>query len=155
MRRETPGLRESRRAAVAVGLVGAYLQVVEWIDLGPWNHFVGGSNGQERADLLIGVLTVLLVAALWRGGRIATFGAVAATAAWGALQIATWWVPYFQGASPAWQRTYTRWFAPNLQVLPADATHLPPDANHLLLHILVAAAFCLALSAARASRVKS
>ena len=148
-----------------------YLQLVEWIDLGPWNNFVDGSNGQEQVDLLLGVLTVVLVLALWgdtpapqasapsarraRGGRIATLGAVAATGAWAALQIATWWVPYVQGATPAWQRTYARWFADNVQVLPGEATPLPPDANHLVLHVLIAVAFVLSLIAARAARGSS
>ncbi len=133
-------------------MLGVYLQLVEWVDLGPWNTFVDGSNGQEQVDLLLGVLTIVLVVSLWRGGRVATLGAVAATGAWAALQIATWWVPYYQGAAPAWQRTYARWFADNVQVLPGDATHLPPDANHLVLHILIAVAFVLSLLAARAAR---
>lgn len=136
-------------------MLGLYLQLVEWVDLGPWNNFVQGSNGQEQVDLLLGVLTVVLALSLWRGGRIAALGAVAATGAWAALQIATWWVPYLQGATPAWQRTYARWFADNVQVLPGDATHLPPDANHLLLHILIAVAFVLSLIAARAARGSS
>jgi hypothetical protein len=133
-------------------VVGLYLQLVEWVDLGPWNNFVDGSNGQEQVDLLLGVLTVILAAALWRGGRVAALGAVAAIGAWAVLQIATWWVPYIQGASPAWQRTYALWFADNVQMLPGDATHLPPDANHLVLHILIAVALVYSLAAARAAR---
>ncbi len=136
-------------------MLGLYLQLVEWVDLGPWNNFVQGSNGQEQVDLLLGVLTIVLIFALYRGGRIAALGAVAATGAWAALQIATWWVPYVQGATPAWQRTYARWFADNVQVLPGDATHLPPDANHLVLHVLIAVAFVLSLIAARAARGSS
>ena len=146
-----PGLRESRHAAIAIAVLGVYLQVVEWVDLGPWNTFVAGSNGQAQADILFAILTVVLVAALWRGGRVATLGAVMATGAWAVLQIATWWIPYLQGASNAWQRTYARWFADNVQVLPGDATHLPPDANHLVLQILILAAFALSLVAARAT----
>lgn len=98
------------------------------------------------------MLTVVLVVSLWRGGRVATLGAVAALGAWAALQIATWYVPYVQGASPAWQRTYARWFADNIQVLPGSDEHLPPDANYVVRHILIAGAFAQALRAARASR---
>lgn len=144
-----PGLRESRRAAIAVAAAGVYLQLVEWVDLGPWNSFVAGSNGQAQADILFAVLSVVLVAALWRGGRAAELGAVTATGAWAVLQIATWWIPYIQGASPAWQHTYATWFAENVQLLPGDATHLPPDANHVVLQVLIAAAFTLSLCAAR------
>ena len=136
-----------RRAALAVAVLGVYLQVVEWIDLHPWNDVRTG-NGQELLDLLLAPVTVMLVAWMWTSRRWAQLTASVALLVWAGLQVTTWWSPYVWGASPGWKRTWARWFADTVQVLPNDGAHLPPDANHLVLQVLIAAA--LALSAAAA-----
>jgi len=64
-----PGLRQSRVAALAVAALGIYLEIVEWVDLSPWNKFVDGSNGQEMLDVALGAGLALLALALWRGPR--------------------------------------------------------------------------------------
>lgn len=56
---------------------------------------------------------------------------------WFGLQLATWWLPYLFGASPAWADVYGRVFAQQTQVLPRWGAHLPPDAMHLTLQVLL------------------
>lgn len=136
-----------RRAALAVLALGVYLQVVEWIDLFPWNDVRTG-NGQETLDLMLAPLTVVLVAWMWTSRRWAQLVATLALGAWAGLQVMTWWSPYVWGASPGWKRVWTRWFADTVQVLPNDGVHLPPDANHLVLQLLILVALVLSAAAA-------
>ena len=140
----------NRLAAIAVSVVGSYLQLVEWVDLFPWNDVRNG-NGQEMLDLILGGLTVLLVIFLWFGGRFAAIMASFGMAIWTWLQISTWWLPYFRGASTGWKRTYERWFSETIQVLPSTEVNLPPDANHFVLQILILCAFVASLRAAFAT----
>lgn len=147
-----PATHESRRAAIAVLALGLYLEAMEWIDLYPWNNIRGG-NGQETLDYILAGIFAVLAILLWRGGRIAALIALAFVALWGWLQISTWWIPYFAGASADWKKTYAQWFAECTQLLPATPDRLPPDANHLVLQALVLIAFvACALAAVRAFR---
>jgi hypothetical protein len=140
-------MRAHRRAAVAVAVLGVYLQVVEWVDLFPWNDVRTGS-GQEMLDLLLALLSVMLVGWMWTSRRWAQLVATLALAVWAALQVTTWWSPYLWGASPGWKRTWERWFSETVQVLPNDGVHLPPDANHLVLQLLILVALGLSAPAA-------
>jgi len=145
-----PGLKESHRAALAVAALALYLQATEWINLYPWNDIRAG-NGQEQTDIIIALVTAGLVAALWWGGRIAALLATALMGIWGWLQVSSWWIPYIAGATPQWKRIYAKWFAGGVHILPKTENHLPPDANHLVLHILILIAFVLSLAALVAS----
>lgn len=145
-----PGQGECRRAAVALVALGVYLEAVEWIDLSPWNNIRGG-NGQETLDCALAAIFAALAAWLWFGGRVPALLSTALMGLWGWLQIGTWWIPYVKGASPEWSRTYAKWFAGATQILPSTPGHLPPDANHLILHVLIAIAFVLSAIAAAAS----
>ncbi|MGH6871937.1 MAG: hypothetical protein ACREHE_10570 [Rhizomicrobium sp.] len=147
---DTPGLTQCRRAAAALLALGIYLEAMEWIDLYPWNNIRGG-NGQETLDYVIAGVVIALVAWLWRGGRIPALLALAFATFWSWLQLTTWWIPYIEGASPQWQRIYAKWFAGCTQILPATPGHLPPDANHVVLDVLVAIAFVTAVHAAIAA----
>jgi hypothetical protein len=136
-----------RRAALAVLVLGVYLQVVEWIDLYPWNDVRTG-NGQELLDLLLAPVSVMLVAWMWSDRRWAQLVGSAALLVWAGLQVTTWWSPYVWGASAGWKRVWTRWFADTVQVIPNDGVHLPPDANHLVLQVLIVTALSLSAAAA-------
>jgi hypothetical protein len=63
MEREGPGVSSAsnRAAAVSVALLGGYLQLVEWVDLLPWNDIRRG-NGQESLDLVLAAGTVTAAA---------------------------------------------------------------------------------------------
>lgn len=136
-----------RLAAAAVLLLGGYLQLVEWVDLFPWNDVRRG-NGQAGLNLALAAVTPMLAAWLWFSRRWAPLAAAAALGLWAWLQIQTWWIPYvITGASPGWRRVWDRWFGETLHVLPRTADRLPPDLNHLVLQALILTALGLALAA--------
>jgi hypothetical protein len=53
-----------------------------------------------------------------------------------AWQLWIWWKPYALGAGSDWQSIYSTVYLRTFKVLPADATHLAPDAQHLALQLL-------------------
>jgi hypothetical protein len=138
-------------AAAALALLGIYLQVIEWIDLHPWNNIRNG-NGQALLDIALAIIMSGMVALLLAGFRWVAWLVSLGLTAWAILQIQTWWLPYFAGASPGWARTYARWFADNVQLLPSTPGHLPPDASHIVLHILLLTALAMSVGAALSSR---
>jgi hypothetical protein len=56
---------------------------------------------------------------------------------WLGLQIWTWWPPYVFGASAHWSEVYARAFAESTPILPRWGNHLPPDAAHFVLQVLL------------------
>jgi hypothetical protein len=113
-----------------------YFQAVEWIDVFPWNDIRHG-NGQVGLDIAIGMVMSGAIFSTFRRFRVAMSVASVLYAVWLWLQIDTWWLAYVRGASPAWQRTYFGFFSQTIQVLPRTGNHLPPDACHLVLQLLV------------------
>ena len=63
--------------------------------------------------------------------------AALATSAWLGLQIFSWWPPYLFGATDQWAQVYARAFAQATPILPRWGNHLPPDAMHLVLQLLL------------------
>lgn len=126
-----------------------YMQVISWIPLGRWNYQPCCPTGFEllrRGDLAAsdaaGAAAFVLPAAFFwvgarRGWRWAMGLSLLATAIWLVLQLVSWWPPYLFGASERWSVTYERAFAQATQVLPRWGRHLPPDAAHLVLQILL------------------
>ncbi len=138
--------KPNRHAAISMLVVGVYLQFVEWIDMFPWNDIRSG-NGQETLDLILAGVTFLFVISLWFGGKWAAALSSIGMLVWIYLQISTWWIPYFFGASEGWKRVYANWFSETVHILPSTADNLPPDANHLLLHILILVALVVSMRA--------
>jgi hypothetical protein len=137
-----------------------YMQVVTWIPLGRWNYQPCCPTGLEL--LRRGTLTVtdvfstaaflLPLAAFWLGThwrlRWVTWLALVAVAIWLVLQLATWWPPYLFGASDRWSRVYERAFAHSTAILPRWDNHLPPDAMHFVLQVLLAGNLLTGIAAA-------
>ena len=141
-----------------VGLVAhvataVYFQLIAWLPLGRWNFqpcctpiAIDIASGRVNAGELTMAIGLALPALLFvlgyrartrRGGLIAMVVATAALAVWLGLQLATHWPPYLFGADARWQAIHARAFAESTQWLPTVGTHLPPDANHLTLQILL------------------
>jgi hypothetical protein len=76
--------------------------------------------------------------------------ALLAYVGWLVLQIMTFWIPYVQGASPRWARVHAANFAQTVQWLPTKGNHLPPDASHFVLQLLLVVAIVCTTLAARA-----
>jgi hypothetical protein len=125
------------------------MQMILWVPLGRWNYQPCCPTGLEslgRGTLSVadaaGALAFLLpMAFFWFGARRrqrwAMWVALLAIAIWLGLQLATWWPPYLFGASDQWARTYARAFAEATPILPRWGRHLPPDAAHFVLQVLL------------------
>lgn len=124
----------SPRVAVACQLLTAgYLQLVEWVSLYPWNDLSKG-NMQEKMDFAI--LGVQLLIAFWFIRRNLWLMGLgwAAYAAWLLLQIESWWRPYLLGGRTVGPNWY---FAHTYKFLPAIENRPTPDANHVVLQLLL------------------
>ncbi len=122
------------------GILFIYYQVIEWVDLFPWNDIRRG-NGQESLDLIVALVLGIFIMATWRRLRWVMTVGIGLYGLWVWLQIDSWWVPYLRGASPAWKRTYDRFFSETINFLPSDGIHLSPDACHMLLQVLILGSF--------------
>ena len=126
------------------------MQLISWVPLGRWNYQPCCPTGLESlrrgtltaADAIGAAAFLLPVVVFWVGARRewrwAMWLAVVATAVWLGLQLATWWPPYLLGASDRWSQVYARAFADSTPILPRWGNHLPPDAAHFTLQVLLA-----------------
>lgn len=117
-----------------------YLQVIEWVDLFPWNDVRNG-NGQEVLDIVLGVIMIAAIIATYQKSFAGTALAFVVYAAWLYLQVTTFWIPHIAGASEQWQRVHAAHFAQTIQWLPTWDNHLPPDASHFVLQLILLTAF--------------
>jgi len=147
-----PLLNPGTKLAVACQLAATgYLQLVEWVELFPWNDLSRG-NMQERLDVVL--LAGQLLVAFWylRAWLWPMVVGWLAYAAWLGLQIDSWWRPYlFAGRTvgPNWYFAHTLKFLPQIDERPT------PDANHIVLQLLLVAVLvtgALAIRRAAAAR---
>jgi len=130
--------------------LAVYVQLIMWVPLGRWNYQPCCAPALEllsrgtltASDALAALVYVLPAAVFWLGARRDSRWvmslSVLAVGAWLALQIWTWWPAYLFGASEHWSRVYARAFAESTPILPRWGNHLPPDAAHFVLQVLLA-----------------
>ncbi len=70
-----------------------------------------------------------------------------------ALECATWWAPYFWGASPKWLEIYGRIHRQTITVVPRRGNNPAPNLEHLILMALTLAAAFSTLAAYRATEI--
>jgi hypothetical protein len=127
-------------ALVAQAILAVYLQAVEWIDLAPWNDVRLGKE-QRTIDIGIALAQAGLIAGTALRAHWVLLLAAAAYAGWLAAQVDGWWRPYLFGASERGVAFYDAHFGSTWKFLPRRAhDRPPPDANHVVLQVLIAAA---------------
>ncbi|MGD9720203.1 MAG: hypothetical protein AB7O59_07780 [Pirellulales bacterium] len=123
-------------AAVASQLAATvYLQIVEWIDLFPWNNVAQG-NQQELLDVVLLVAQLLIASWFVRQRLWLMCAGWLSYAIWLYLQFDSWWKPYLLGGrtvGPNWYFAHTYKFLPQIGDRPT------PDANHVMLQLLLVA----------------
>jgi hypothetical protein len=126
-------------AALAVALA-AYLLITDWIDLAPWNKV---DDLPVRQKVLISVanytpLLFIAVVMLLGGGLLVVLALLVGVVDL-AMHIVYWWLPYLRGASP--EQVYERehLFGGTTTFLPAIGSHPIPNAQHVVVGILMAA----------------
>jgi hypothetical protein len=123
---------------LAVALA-AYLLITDWIDLAPWNKV---DDLPVRQKLLISVanytpLLVIAVAVVLGGGLVVLALLVGVVDL--AMHVAYWWLPYLRGASPEQLAEREQLFGGTTTFLPAIGSHPIPNAQHVVVGILMAA----------------
>jgi hypothetical protein len=122
-------------------LLLAYHQATTWCDFFPFNG-VRFYSRRERAleassNLVLMALPpigfFLHVPALMKFGVIYYFVLFA-------IECATWWGPYFFGASPKWAEMHVRLHGQTITPLPRREGHPPPNLEHLILMVLTVTA---------------
>ena len=149
---------------LAQAALAVYVQAVQWLPLGRWNHQPGFTpfavqivhGGATGLDLLVLASFAMPFVVFWfahsRGLRWLMWVCTLGYAIWLALQVKTWWVAYAFGASDSWARVYERVFSQSTQLLPSFGRHLPPDGMHLVLQgLLVVVVTCAILGLMTAS----
>ncbi len=129
-------MRHGTRAAVVCQLLAAaYLQLIEWVDLFPWNDLSKG-NQQEKLDFVLLAVQGVIAVWYWRERlRLMCLG-WASYAVWLYLQIVGWWQPYLFGGRTVGPNWY---FAKTYKFLPQIGERPTPDACHIVLQILLVA----------------
>ena len=158
----------TKRATWWHGILAMYMWVISWFPLGNWNRqqdetfltrLVQG-KGLPWDDLFALAFVTAPFIFFWLAWRFRSrwlaLCALAIDAAWAAMQIQSWWIPYLFGARATWQIRYAH--GPTTKVLPSFGNHVAPDGMHLIIHVLLAVAmFCgtIALWEAGATRRRS
>jgi hypothetical protein len=111
----------------------AYLQLIEWAPLFPWNDLRHG-NKQETLDIVLLILQVGVAVSFALRRRWIMAAGLAGYAAWFVLQLESWWRPYLFGGrtvGPGW------YFARTYKILPKIGDRPTPDAAHMLLQLFL------------------
>jgi hypothetical protein len=143
-------LRWFKTALVMQLLLVAYWLAIDVVDLSPWNDITAAPDAL-RSRIAITALPLIALTAIFALG-LQTLGmiTVAGHAIYLGVQLWAWWKPYAWGANAEQQAAYAAGFARTIKVLPAYGTHLPPDAQHIVLHVLMAVTlFAAAMAVAR------
>jgi hypothetical protein len=149
-----PRPRAFRTAQWLQLLLLAYWVTIETVEIFPLNDIRGRVPHYEPATALaVNLLQQIAYMALFAARQWwPALAAALGYAAYLALQLWTWWVPYLFGASPDWQARHSRNFERTLKLLPSSEGHPAPDLQHMLLQLLTVAALIATARAARSLR---
>ena len=122
-------------------LLLAYGLGTEVLDLFPWNDLASrsGQYDLKRAIAMNALPQLGFMGAFALGLRPLAALSTIGYGGYLALMLWRWWPAYLFGADPTWQAIYAESFSRTLKLLPAQGTHLPPDAEHLTMHLLTLA----------------
>ena len=124
-------------ASLAVGLAG-YLLVTDWINLAPWNNV---EDLPVRQKVLISVANytpLLFIAfAITQPSRILAVLALVVGGIDLLMHVAYWWLPYLRGATDAERAERARMFGGTTTFLPPIANHPIPNAQHVVVGLLM------------------
>jgi hypothetical protein len=130
-------------STIAAGLaisLAVYLLITDWIDLAPWNNV---EDLPVRQKVLISVANytplLFIAAAVLQGSAILVALAVLVGLVDLAMHVAYWWLPYLRGVSVEQAAERARLFGGTSTFLPAIADHPIPNAQHVVVGILMLA----------------
>jgi hypothetical protein len=126
-------------AAFAIALA-AYLLITDWVDLAPWNKV---DDLPVRQKLLLSAtnytpLLFIAAAVLVGGGGLVVLALLVGLVDL-AMHVAYWWLPYLRGASAEQLAERAQLFGGTTTFLPTIGNHPIPNAQHVVVGILMAA----------------
>jgi len=139
-------------AALALQLVHlVYHQVTTLFDFFPFNGVRFSSRREQHIESAVNLVLMgfpplgfmLRVPFLMELGVVCYFVTLGG-------ECATWWAPYFFGASPKWQEIYSRVQGRTITVIPRHGKNPTPNLEHLILMALTLATAVTTLVAYRA-----
>jgi hypothetical protein len=139
-------------ATIAAGLaitLAVYLLVTDWRDLAPWNN-VGDLPVRQKLLISLANYTPLLFIAfaIAQQNRILVVLAVVVGGVDLLMHVAFWWLPYLRGATAEHQQEHARMFGGTTTFLPAIGDHPIPNAQHVVVGVLMLAMFATSVAAA-------
>ena len=131
-------LRWFKAALVLQVLLVGYWLTTEVIDLFPWNDLASRPAGYDLPwEIALNALQLLAYMLLFAlGVRFLAVLSVLGYAGYLIWQLWVWWQPFAMGADTERQALYATTYARTLKVIPSFGLHLPPDAQHIVLHVL-------------------
>lgn len=129
-----------------------YHQATTWFDFFPFNGVRFYSRGETvgEAGVNLVLMGLPLAGSLLASPALLKFGVVYYFVLF-AVECATWWGPYFLGASPKARETYDRIHARTIMVLPRRGANPVPNLEHLILMVLTLATAVVTLLVFRAT----
>lgn len=126
-------------AVASALLLLAYLAVIDFVDLFPWNDIHAIPLRERIRDACLNYIPLLIIAlGAWQQQRALLIVALVLSCLYVIGHLGSWWVPYLFGATEFQRTEYEKSFARTLKVLPAIGDHSVPDAEHLVVGLLIA-----------------
>jgi hypothetical protein len=126
-------------ATLAVALA-AYLLITDWVNLAPWNNVEDMPVRQKLLISLANYMPLLFIAfAIAQPSRILVGLALLVGLVDLAMHVAYWWLPYLRGATAEHTREHARMFGGTTTFLPAIGAHPIPNAQHVVVGVLMLA----------------
>lgn len=111
-----------------------YNQIATLIDLFPFNGVRFYSRKERLTEAAVnGVIMIFPVLAYGSGNQLLMEMGLLCLVVLFLGEIATWWIPYFFGASPKWMEIYSRVHGQTLTPLPRRGVNPVPNLEHLIL----------------------
>jgi len=127
-------------AAIFAISLAAYLLITDWVDLAPWNKVDDLPVRQKLLISLANYTPLLFVAvAVVVGGGVLVVLAVLVGIVDLAMHVAYWWLPYLRGTSAEQLTERQHLFGGTTTFLPAIGNHPIPNAQHVVVGILMTA----------------
>jgi hypothetical protein len=145
-------LRWFKAALVLQLLLLGYWLTIEVVHLSPWNDLAARPADYDLGQsIALNALQLVVYSVLFSFGSqaLATL-ALLGFAGYLGWQLWMWWKPFAMGADAAYQAYYAANFSHTLKVIPTLGARIPPDAQHLTLHLLaLLVVFATAMAVAR------
>lgn len=129
-------------APILTGLLLVWRLALDYIPIGRLNDLSRKSARSRRRDFTIHYIPLALMFLLSLSSyRAASAVALVLALAYAAVQIISWWLPYFKGGSDSQKARWEGAYGRTHRILPRIRDHSVPDTSHLITGILTVVVF--------------